>query len=148
MKLAENKLTLSETPVGGADAINIFLATDDCGTKVTGTLAGKELTITGGTAGTEYVVYYDTTVTSGVEKIAIKGTTFPKAFIIDADTIYKNENDETIPMRMKVYKCQPQSQFTLTHSNSGDPGTLTLTCDIMEDPDGNMLDMIAITGDE
>ena len=88
--------------------------------------------------------YYETAATGAVEKINITGKTFPNALIIDADTIYKAEDDSEIPMYLHVYKCQPQSQFTLTHSNSGDPGTLTLTCDLMEDENGDMLDLIAI----
>ena len=138
------KLTLGFEPVG--KQVNIFAYTDDCGVDMgaEATVNAKEVAVAGVVAKTKYVVYYETAATGAVEKISITGKTFPNALIIDADTIYKAEDDSEIPMYLHVYKCQPQSQFTLTHSNSGDPGTLTLTCDLMEDENGDMLDLIAI----
>ena len=138
-------LDLPEEALGSV--VNIYAENDDCGTDLgtSAVISGKEVTLETAEEGKKYFVYYETKVTGDtVQKISITGKTFPKALTIDADTIYKAEDDTIIPMRLRVYKCQPQSQFTLTHSNSGDPGTITLTCDLMEDENGNMIDMIAI----
>lgn len=126
--------------------VNVFEYDDDCGKDMgaTAQLSGKNVTVEGVESGKKYIVYYEMNAQGGVQKLAITGKTFPKALAIDADTIYKAEDDSVIPMILRVYKCQPQSQFTLTHSNTGDPGTITLTCDLMEDENGNMLDLIAI----
>lgn len=136
-------LTLASEAV----AANVFAYDDDCGTDLgaEATIDGKKVTISSAVAGKKYVVYYENSVAGEtVQKIAITGKTFPKALMIDADTIYKTEDDILVPMILRVYKCQPQTQFTLAHSNTGDPGTITLTCDLMEDENGNMLDLIAI----
>lgn len=148
----DGKLTMAQNVVAPTDGgtINIFAADDDCGTDLNAanaaTVADKVITLTGIEADTDYVVYYYVNVpTDGnVQHINIKNTTFPKAICVDADTIYKAEDDTEVAMKFKVWKCQPQSQFTLANANTGDPGTFTLTCDIMADENGNMLDMIAI----
>ena len=45
---------------------------------------------------------------------------------------------------MVAYKVSPQSNMSIAYSNTGDPATLTLTCDLLIDGDGNMLDLILI----
>ena len=128
-------------------AVNVFAADDDCGTDIgaDAVIEGMKVTVTGAEAGKKYVVYYEISVAGDtVQKLAITGKTFPKALTIDADTVYKTEGDKILPAVLRVYKCQPQSQFTLAHANTGDPGTITLTCDLMEDEDGNMLDIIMV----
>ena len=154
-------LTLKEGEIPANKFISVFAYNDDCGNDL-GATKGEEGNVTIGAnitfdknvitvsgdgivAGQEYIVYYERAYAgSGVQKLSITGKTFPKALTIDADTIYKTEDDALIPMILRVYKCQPQTQFTLAHSNTGDPGTITLTCDLMEDENGNMLDLIAI----
>ena len=50
--------------------------------------------------------------------------------------------DEILPYQMIVYKAQPQANITMQNSNTGDPVTLTVTCDLMADGDNNMIDLI------
>ena len=90
--------------------------------------------------GDQIVVFYVTTTTS--EKIAVKADTFPRAVIIYADTWDKSTDDSIVGQKMIVYKAVPQPNFSLSNSNSGDPGTLTMTFDLMEDRDHNILDLI------
>ncbi len=145
------KLTLGYK--GSVTAINVFAKEDDCGVDIGGsaTVDAGEVTLAGVEADKEYVVYYEKEVASldktSVQALHITSKTFPKALTIDADTIYKTEDDDEIPMILRVYKCQPQPQFTLTHANSGDPGTITLTCDLMADENDNFIDLIAIDED-
>ncbi len=41
----------------------------------------------------------------------------------------------------KAYKAVPQSNMSLSFANTGDPGTVTITCDLMADDDGNIVDL-------
>lgn len=134
------KVTLGATPVTGT--VVAYAKEDDCGTELTTTVAGAEVTITGDA--TEVVVYYMKELTSGVKRINIKSTSFPKNFIVYGDTVMKTEDDEVLPYKLIAYKCAPQSNLTLTYSNTGDPGTITITCDLMADKDDNILDLVLI----
>ena len=93
--------------------------------------------------GTELIVYYWRAVaTNKIETIAVKSDTFPGAVTIYADTVSKATDGRIIEQKMVVYKAVPQPNFSLSNSNSGDPGTLTMTFDLMEDRDHNILDLI------
>lgn len=81
-------------------------------------------------------------VTEGVTRINIKSTSFPKNFTVYGDTVMKTEDDEILPYKLTAYKVAPQSNLSLSFSNSGDPGTITITCDLMADQDENILDLI------
>ena len=90
--------------------------------------------------GTEVDVFCMTTV-SDVYNINIKSTDFPKAFTVYGDTYMKTTDDDILPYLFKAYKCVPQSNISLSFANTGDPGTITITCDLLVDDDGNMLDL-------
>jgi hypothetical protein len=83
-------------------------------------------------------------ITEGVQRISIKSTSFPKNFIVYGDTVMKTEDDEVLPYKLVAYKVAPQSNLTLSFSNTGDPGTVNITCDLMADGDDNILDLILI----
>lgn len=135
-------LTVTGTPVAGT--VNVFAADDDCGTALDAQLSEKTVTVESATKGQTYVVYYQEEMDSGVQKINIKSTTFPKAFIAYGETFSKTEDDEIIPYKMVAYKCVPQSNISLSFASSGDPATLTVTCDLLPDEDDNLLDLILI----
>lgn len=56
----------------------------------------------------------------------------------------KTENDEILPYRLVAAKCAPQSNMSLSFSNNGDPGTISIVCDLLADQDDNILDLILI----
>ena len=56
----------------------------------------------------------------------------------------KTENDEVLPYKLTAYKVAPQSNMSLSFSNSGDPGSITITCDLMADSNNNILDLVLI----
>ena len=134
-------VTLTDAPASGA-AINVFAADDDCGTAKTATVSGKTATITGASAGEKVIVYYIKDITEKVQKISVKGSSFPKAFTVYGDTVMKTENDELLPYKFIAYKVTPQSNMSISMSNSGDPATITITCDLMVNDDNEMLDLI------
>ena len=137
-------ITLTSTPAEGT-VVNVFAEGDDCGTIVPATIAGTTVTLTTPKEGT-YIVYYMEELSTDVKKLNIKSTTFPKAFVAYMETYNITEDDEVVPYKMIAYKCQPQASVSISNSSTGDPGTLTVTCDLMVDGDNNLMDMILIEG--
>ncbi len=142
LTLATNKLTLTETPVEGS--VFIFKDGDDCGTQVQATVSEKEATVTDGNDGDAYIVYYLVEKSSGVQTVSFNSKKYPKAYTAYGETLYKPENDELLPYRITAYKAVPQSNFSASWSNTGDPTSLSITFDLFEDDNGNFFDMSLI----
>ena len=136
-------ITLTDTPVVGS--VVVYKADDDCGTELACSVEGTAVTLTSPlTEGDKVIVYYMKEVTDKVQRINIKSTSFPKNFIVYGDTIMKTEDDEVLPYKLTAYKVAPQSNMSLSFSNNGDPGSITITCDLMADGDDNILDLVLI----
>ena len=140
LTVSDGKVTLSDTPVEGT--VVAYAASDDCGAELEVTVTGTSVTVTGATG--NVVVYYMKELSEGVTRISIKSTSFPKNFTVYGDTIVKTEDDEVLPYKLVAYKCAPQSNLTLTYSNTGDPGTVNITCDLLATKDEELLDLILI----
>ena len=140
LTVADGKVTLSSTPVEGT--VVVYAADDDCGTELSVTVTGTSVSVTGSEG--NVIVYYMKELTEGVTRISIKSTSFPKNFTVYGDTIVKTEDDEVLPYKLVAYKCAPQSNLTLTYSNTGDPGTVNITCDLLATKDEELLDLILI----
>ena len=128
------KITLSETPVNGT--VTVFPLSSDAiaGEEEDITVVGSDVTITDGTAGTQYVAYYQFESDSNAEKIGFKARNFPKYCRIVGDTLIKNEaTGVNEPFQMIAHKAKPQANFTLTMASEGDPTTLELTFDLFAD---------------
>lgn len=137
----DGTVTLSSAPAEGA-SVNVFAMDDDCGEAKAATVAGQTVTITDAAAGDKVIVYYAKELTDKVQKISIKGSSFPKAFTVYGDTVMKTENDELLPYKFIAYKAAPQSNMSISMSNNGDPATITITCDLMVNEANEMLDLI------
>ena len=136
-------ITLPDAPA--ADSVVVYKADDDCGAELACTVADKVITLTSAlTGGDAVIVYYMKEVNEGVQRINIKSTSFQKNFIVYGDTGMKTEDDEAVPLKLTAYKCAPQSNMSLSFSNNGDPGSLTITADLMADQDNNILDLTLI----
>lgn len=140
---AGTSITLPDVPV--ADSVVVYKADDDCGTELACTVADKVITLASAlTGGSAVIVYYMKEVNEGVQRINVKSTSFPKNFIVYGDTVMKTEDDEAVPLKLTAYKCAPQSSMSLSFTNNGDPGSLTITADLMADQDNNILDLTLI----
>ena len=138
-----SSITLPEAPIPGTVAV--YAAEDDCGTELACTVNGSSVTLTAPlNADDKVIVYYMKEVTDKVSRINIKSTSFPKNFTVYGDTVMKTEEDELLGYHLTAYKCAPQSSMSLSFSNSGDPGSLTITCDLLADQDDNILDLILL----
>ncbi|MCH5256459.1 MAG: hypothetical protein J1D87_04160 [Lachnospiraceae bacterium] len=139
-------ITLKDTPVAGT--VVVYKDGDDCGTELECSVTDSKITLSSAlTEGDKVIVYYMKEVTAGVQRINIKSTSFPKNFIVYGDTVMKTEDDEVLPYKLTAYKVAPQSNISLSFSNSGDPGSITITCDLMADGDDNILDLVLIEED-
>ena len=136
-------ITLADTPVAGS--VVVYADSDDCGEELACTVADKVVTLaTAITGGAKVIVYYMKEMTDKVERINIKSTSFPKNFIVYGDTVMKTEDDEILPYKLTAYKVAPQGNLSLSFSNTGDPGSVTITCDLLCDSDDNILDLVLI----
>lgn len=96
--------------------------------------------------GTSYKVGYIVNRT-GVKKITFNNRRLPKDYFITMTTVDKDEEGMLTPFVMTAYKASIQRNFELSFSSEGDPASVTLTFDLMEDKDGNIFDMVELTED-
>lgn len=126
----------------------------DEGSVIAGTFASGKFTATtpGDIAvGEDYVVGYVVSRTS-TEGNAVKSVTFnnkrlPKDFYITMKTLDKDEEGVLTPFLITVYKAAIQRNFELSFSSEGDPASVTLTFDTLENKDGNVMSFVELTGD-
>lgn len=117
---------------------------------IKGTFATNKFTATTSgdiAADTEYEVGYIVTRESGVKKISFNNKKLPKDYYITQKTVDKDEEGVLTPFIMTAYKATIQRNFELSFSSEGDPASVTLTFDLMEDKDGNVFDMIELPDD-
>lgn len=133
-------LELAEEPKTGT--VQVFAASDDCGTPIDGvTATGKKVTATGITENQNYIVYYYLDKTTGVQSIKFDADTFPKAFEIRGEMPFKTEDEEDVMCYLAYYKAQPQATFNLAFQNTGDPTTVSITFDCYANQDGDIYEM-------
>lgn len=128
--------TLTKGQVWVYDATDTNLETE---LEVT-SVSAQTITLTSGTENDPVIVFY-TTKKTDVYNINIKSTSFPRAFTVYGDTYMKTTDDDILPYLFKAYKAVPQPTMSLAFSNNGDPATVTITCDLLVDDDGNLLDL-------
>lgn len=146
---SENKITLTEDKTIDKGSVCVYKADDvELATELKCTVNSKDITLTDTVeAGTKVIVFYGIT-RDDVYNINIKSTNFPKAFSVYGDTYMKTEDDDIFPYRLTVYKAVPQPNMSLSFANNGDPGTVTITLDLMEDKNHNMLDLTLLPEEE
>lgn len=141
-KVAETTITLDDGITLTDGKVWVYDANDaNMNTEITvDSVSANKITVSGAESVTDVDVFYITSA-SDVYNISIKSTSFPSAFTVYGDTYMKTTDDDVLPYLFKAYKVVPQSNMSLSFANSGDPGTITITCDIMADDDGNMMDL-------
>lgn len=92
----------------------------------------------------EYTVAYVVNRESGVKRISFNNKNLPQDYYITMQTLDKDEQGMFTPFLMTAYKASIQRSFELSFSSEGDPASVSLTFDLMEDKDGNILDMVEI----
>lgn len=134
-------ITLTTEPLVGS-TISVF-ATGNTDTLVPATFAGTTVTLTTPTPGT-YDVYYTKPIATGVKKLNVKSSTFPKPYTIYMDTTYTTEQDEVLPVKYVLYKCQADPKYTVSYSSTGDPFSISMSFELLGDSDDNLYDMLVL----
>ena len=143
---AGGKLTLTGTPKDGT----VFACKKgEWGKEVIdGSFSGTDFTATstGDIVQDEYyeVGYLEEKV-SGINKVTINNTKLPKDLTISMETLDKDVEGNLVPFIMNIYKAAVQRSIDLSFSSEGDPATITINLDILQDDEGNVLDFIEIT---
>lgn len=120
-------------------------------TIIKGTYAAGKFTATTASeiaVDSSYVVGYIISRESGVEKISFNNKKLPKDYYITQKTLDKDEYGVMSPFLITAYKAAIQRNFELSFSSEGDPASVTLTFDLMEDKEGNILDMVRLPDDQ
>ena len=94
---------------------------------------------------TTYLVCYLVNKSTGVKSIQFNNKKVPKDYRITQETLDKDENGNLVPIKITAYKATIQRNLDLSFSSEGDPASITLTFDVLEDKDGNVLDMVEIS---
>ena len=132
------KLTISDNTVTDVSVIEM---NGGDGTVIDGTAASGVVTAEGVAVGKRYACFYIVNL-ADAKKISIKSATFPGYFTVYGETKDKMEDGTDALYRIIAYKCTPKTDFSLEFSNTGDPATLTVACDMMADNEDRILDLI------
>lgn len=141
---AEGKLTLTNTPKAGT----VYAVDPDTGKIIEGTVAEKEFTATTTSEikeGTTYEVSYLEEKTAGVKKISFNNKKTPKDFFIQMETVDKDEKGNLVPVRITAYKASPNRTLDLSFSSDGDPAEIEIELSVLQNEDGDVMDIIEIT---
>lgn len=131
------KVTLSATPVAGT--LYVYAKASDMeGDPDATTATGAEVSITGAAVGDEYVAYYFKTSTTA-KRVVFNNRKTPANYIIYSDTTYKADDDSIVAEQIKCFKAMPQKAISISYQGSGDPASMDITFDLMEDDDGNVI---------
>lgn len=133
----EGKLTLTATPIAGT--LYVYPKNADLdGEPVATTATASEVTIANAQVGDEYVAYYLKEVAEA-KTVTLNNNVTPGTYIIYSDTTYKADDDTIVAEQVHCYKAMPQKAISLSYQGSGDPASMDLTFDLMEDDDGNVI---------
>ena len=143
---AGGKLTLTGTPKDGT----VFVCKKgEWGKEVIeGNFSGSDFTATTTSQIVQdeyYEVGYLEEKSSGINKITINNNKLPKDLTISMETLDKDVEGNLVPFIINVYKATIQRNLELSFSSEGDPATLSVTFDALQDDNGNVMDFIEIT---
>ena len=95
--------------------------------------------------GQYYEVGYLEEKSSGINKVTINNSKLPKDVTISMETLDKDVEGNLVPFIMNIYKATIQRSIDLSFSSEGDPASITINFDVLQDDEGNVLDFIEIT---
>jgi len=95
--------------------------------------------------GDKYDVGYLVAKSAGVNRVSISTSKIPPDYYITMNTYEKGEDAIITPFVITAYKASIQRNLDMSFASSGDPTSVTLTFDLLEDKDGNMIDILEDT---
>ena len=137
LKATAGKITLTAEPIVGT--LYVYPKNADLdGEPVATTAAASDVTIADAEEGDEYVAYYLKNV-KDAKTVTLNNNVTPGTYIIYSDTTYKAEDDTIVAEQIHCYKAMPQKAISLSYQGSGDPASMDLTFDLMEDDNGDVI---------
>lgn len=143
--------TAGALTITGAVSGSVFVYADgefgDSDSSIAGTYTSPTFTATTASdiaVGSSYDVGY-IVQKSDVKKVAFNNSRLPSDYFITADTVEKEEDGTLVPYKLTYFKASVQRNFELAFSSEGDPATVTVTFDLLEDEDENFIEMVEIT---
>jgi len=150
---AAGTLTVTAPTNGTIQAGTVFVypadSAGDESTLIAGTFANGTFTATTESdiaIDTEYVVSYVLNRTN-VKRVAINSKKVPHDYFITMSTVDKDEDGVFTPFKQTFYKATPQRNFELALSSDGDPVSISMVFDLLEDKEGNFVDMVELEDD-
>lgn len=122
----------------------------DHASNIAGTFENDKFTATESAqieAEAEYEVGFMVNRDSGVQRISFNNRNLPQDYKITMSTLDKDEQGALTPFLITAYKASIQRTFELSFSSEGDPASVNLTFDLLEDKDGNVMDMVEVLED-
>lgn len=138
-------------PGAHAGTVYVFAEGDFGGTEIEGTYASDTFTATTAediAANTNYEVGYITTKTTGIQKVSFNNKKIPRDYFITMSTLEKAEDGTMIPFIITAYKATINRDFEMSFNSEGDPIQYSATYSLLEDKDGNVMDILEDTSDD
>lgn len=157
--LVAKKVTVACTTAGKlklpagvkAGTVFVYAEGDYAGDVINGSVASNEFTATSAAdiaVGKSYDVGYMIAKTTGVQKISFNNKKNPKDYFVTMNTVEKDEDGLLTPYIITAYKAKPKKSIELSFSSEGDPATVKIEFSVLEDKDGNVIDMVELADDE
>ncbi|AYB37526.1 hypothetical protein [Brevibacillus laterosporus] len=133
------KLTKKPTTTKGYNTF--FFKTDDGSSmleklsgSVTTTGSTTKVKLTGSIESGDMVIadYYIDAPTKS-QSMDITSKTFPGTYLLEADTLWRNEDDEDFEAKYTIPKLKIKPNFTLTHGAAGDPSVFNFEAEVLAD---------------
>lgn len=134
-----------------AGTVYVFAKDDFGGTEIEGSFSGNKFTATTDSeivVESEYEVGYVVLKTTGVQKISFNNSKAPQDYHVTMNTLEKSEDGVLTPYILTAYKAKPKKNVELSFSSEGDPVTVTMEFSLLEDKNGDMLDIVELEDDE
>lgn len=93
-------------------------------------------------SGKKYTIAYIATKSAGVKSVSINNADLPQDYYITYRTAEKTDNGLYAGFLITAYKATIDRNLELSFSSEGDPASVTISFSILEDSDGNFVDII------
>lgn len=126
----------------------VYNAGEYGGTPIAGTFTGTTFTATASAdivADTTYEVGYLIEKTTGVRKVSFNNAKATQDYFVTLLTEDKDEDGTVTAKKYIIYKCKPKRTFSVSHSSEGDPMSVKIEFQALEDKDGNYVDVLEAT---
>lgn len=91
-----------------------------------------------------YEVGYLVTKETGVRKVSLNNKKAPQDYFVTMLTNDKDEDGTITVKKYTIYKAKPARQFSVSHSSDGDPMSVSIQFQALEDKDGNYVDIVEV----